>query len=279
MRGNFPARRLPRAWGRFRPLRAFLRRGFPSAREFPCPALAARLGPFPAPPRLSARGFGRFRPLRAFLRAVFLCAGICPALAARLGPSPAPPRLSALRFPSARGFFPARRLPRAWGRFRPLRAFLRRGFPLRGIFPARRLPRAWGRFRPLRAFLRRGFPLRGDFSRPGACRAPGAVSGPSAPFCAAVFLCTGIFPRPALAARLGPFPAPPRLSARGFPLRGNLPGACRGPFPAPPRLSARGFPLRGNLPGACRAPGAVSGPFCQLLCAFSLSGKRREFLF
>ena len=200
MRGNFPARRLPRAWGRFRPLRAFLRRGFPSAREFPCPALAARLGPFPAPPRLSARGFplrgnlpGACRapgavsgPSAPFCAAVSLCTGIFPrpALAARLGPFPAPPRLSAPRFPSARDFSRPALAARLGSFPAPPRLSAPRFPSARGFFPPRRLPRAWGRFRPLRAFLRRGFPLHGDFSPPGACRAPGAVSGPSAPFCA-----------------------------------------------------------------------------------------------
>ena len=215
MRGNFPARRLPRAWGRFRPLRAFLRRGFPSAREFPCPALAARLGPFPAPPRLSARGF----PLRGNLP------GACRVCA---------------RFSSAREF--ARRLPRAWGRLRPLRAFLRCGFPLHGDFSPPGACRAPGAVSGPSAPFCAAVSLCAGFFPPGACRAPGVVSGPSAPFCAAVSLCAGIFPAPALAARLGPFPAPPRLSAPRF-------SSARGFFPARrlPRAWGRFRPLRAFL--------------------------------
>ena len=193
----------------------------------------------------------------------------------RLGPFPAPPRLSAPQFSSARGFSrPA--LPRAWGRLRPLRAFLRRGFPLRGDFPARRLPRAWGHLRPLRAFLRRGFPLREKVSLARRFCAPAAGSGLSARFCAALSICVGNSPRPALLRVCGRFRPLCAPLCRGFPLRGKflrpaISRAC-GRFPALRASLRRRFPLREkvSLSRRLRASAAVSGLSARLCAALSI---------
>ena len=259
----------------FRPLCAPLRRGFPLrekvslARRFCaaaavfglsarfCAAVSLCAGKFLRP--ALSRACGRFRPLRAPLRRICPLRGKFPrpALLRACGRF-RPLRASLRRVVHLRGkVFLRPALSRACGRFRPLRAFLRRVVHLRGkVFLRPALSHACGRFRPLCASLRRVVHLRGNFPA-RRFRAPAAGSRPSAPLCAALSVCAGKFPRPALARVCGRFRPLCASLRRVVHLRGNF------------------FPARHS-----RAPAAVSGLLSVKHSALSLcSGNGVSFFF